>query len=348
MLLTVLGTPSAFTAWSIMLLRTAVEVTRGKFQYIAAVKFADLEKAFGARANDQVIIYSDSPDAKMADLLLRVKAPLTIFVEEPADVVGYVMKARELDARKSIRFACLCYTCLSTFHGSLSARIFHRRSNTTVRRFLREVSAHYGLNLSEADTEKVLSRLIKDYRRGTDPSVESQILQQVEIAKPLGRWATELDRDDRELVELVLQPYYRMIEGRPPAQFIWPKQLFHTANEKGAYVSGPLELAGRSRFVIYAPHLCLPRGFWSATVQIKIGESYSQNTLLVDVKCGEVLSGGRIDLPESGTFIFSLPFAIEDHRVPIEIRFFLEKGAIEGWIDLVSVTLERAPQGAAA
>lgn len=348
MLLTTLGTPSAFTTWGTLLLRTVVQVTRGKFQYIAVVKFEDLEKAFSARTNDQVIIYSDSPDAKMTDLLLRVKAPATLFLEEPSDVAGYVTKTRKMDARNAIRFSCQSYTCLSAFHGLPFVRSFDRQTNPTVRRMLRGIAGHYGIELTETETEKVLSQLIKGYRKGDDPSVEALIQKQVPEAKPLGQWGGELNAVDRELVESVLRPYSELANGRAFTSVLWPKQLFYDGNIIGTHVSGPIELAGRARFLMWAPYLHLPRGHWTATVHINIGESYSRNIIVVDVKCGEVLSSGRIDLPESGNFIFTLPFTITDPRIPIEIRFLLEKGAIEGWLDLVSVMIERAPLEAVA
>lgn len=341
MLLTTLGTPSAFAAWGTSLLRSIVEVSRGKFQYIAAAKFEDLETAFGTRTNDQVIIYSDSPDAKMTDLLLRVKAPTTIFVEEPSDVVGYVAKVRDMDARKAVRFACLSYACLSAFNESSVAKVFLRRKHTRVRPLLKEMAGHYGLLLKEPDTETVLERVVKDYRKGDDPTVESQIVKHVANAKPAGKWLAEFNPEDADLVETALQPYYEIAEGRPLTQVMWPKQLFQDGSEKGTYISGAIELAGRSRCLIHGPFLHLPRGRWNASVQINVGEGYSRNSILIDVKCGDILTSGRMALPDSGNFIFSIPFVINDPRAPIQIRFFLEKGAIEGWIDLISVMIDR-------
>ena len=341
MLLTTLGTPSAFTVWGTLLLRTLVQVTRGKFQYIAAVTFDDLQTAFAARTNDQVIIYSDAPDERMSNLLKRVGAPAAVFTEEPVDVVGYVMKTRNIDARKAIRFSCRSYTCLSAFHGQPFVSWFSRRTSSTVGHMLKQLASHYKIELEEDDAERVLSRVVRGYRKGDDPSVESIIQTQVPEAKPLGQMASELDVLDRDIAESLLRPYLELTHGRPLTSVMWPKQLFYEGNNTGAYVSGPIELAGRARFLFWAPNLHLPLGHWSATVHINISESYSRNTVLVDVKCGEVLSSGRIDLPDRGSFIFTLQFAITDSRLPIEIRFFLEKGAIEGWIDLVSVMIER-------
>lgn len=341
MLLTTLGTPSAFAAWGTLLLRSIVEVSRGKFQYIAAGKFEDLEKAFGARTNDQVIIYSDSPDAKMTALLMRVKAPATIFVEEPSDVVGYAAKVREMETRKAVRLACLSYSCLSAFNESPTAKVFLRRKHTSVRRLLMAMAGHYGLPMREADIETVLARVIKGYRKGDDPTVESQIVANIANAKPAGQWVAEFDAEDADLLETALQPYYEIAEGRLLSQVMWPPQLFHDGSEKGTYLSGAIELVGRSRCLIHGPFLHLPRGRWNASVQINVGEGYSRNTIVVDVKCGDILTSGRMALPDSGSFIFSIPFVVTDPRAPIQIRFFLEKGAIEGWIDLVSVMIER-------
>ncbi len=61
----------------------------------------------------------------------------------------------------------------------------------------------------------------------------------------------------------------------------------------------------------------------------------------VDVFSGEILAGVAMPLPAAGVFSFENPFRVGDPFLPVELRFQLLEGAIEGSLRLRSAVFER-------
>src|SRR5690606_25325838 len=115
------------------------------------------------------------------------------------------------------------------------------------------------------------------------------------------KWRAEAQTEHRKLVQTALQPYEDIIIGRAVEFLTWPPDLFFDGAQHGKHVLGPVELAGRSRFLKYGPYMHLPLGQWVANVHFSVGESFSKNSVLVDVESGKELASGHIVFPEFGS-----------------------------------------------
>jgi hypothetical protein len=87
--------------------------------------------------------------------------------------------------------------------------------------------------------------------------------------------------------------------------------------------------------------LHLTPGKWTANVVFEIAENHSGNQLYTDVYAGELLSVVNTPLPAEGTYQFQVSFELADPIEPVQLRFQILSGAIEGVITLDRVELTK-------
>jgi hypothetical protein len=121
----------------------------------------------------------------------------------------------------------------------------------------------------------------------------------------------------------------------------WPVSMFLNADYPAAPFPGRVELLGPARFIAYGPYLHLTVGRWQASIMFEVADNYSGNQLYVDSFAGEILSVVTTQLPTQGTYTFQIGFEISNAAKPVELRFQILSGAIEGIFTLNSAILER-------
>jgi hypothetical protein len=122
--------------------------------------------------------------------------------------------------------------------------------------------------------------------------------------------------------------------GRGRRRIEWPTEMWLDAARPGQLLRGPIDMVGPARYVLYGPYFHLPAGAWIAEVVIELADNRSGNRLCADIFSGEVLGGVVMPLMASGVFVFSIPFRLIDPFLPVELRFQLLEGAIEGRLAL--------------
>ncbi len=133
-----------------------------------------------------------------------------------------------------------------------------------------------------------------------------------------------------------------LLKKRVVGRIHWPREVFMNSDEQGALVNAPIYLTGRARLLLYGPFLHLPRGTWIAEISFEVRENFSGNVLKVDIYHDGIIGEWKFSLPDKGSFTFELPLKVFEPRHPIQIRFYLMEGAIEGTFDLKQVNLRRA------
>ncbi len=143
-------------------------------------------------------------------------------------------------------------------------------------------------------------------------------------------------------VKTIALCYEGLAAGAPLEQAEWPAAIFSSGDKIGDFVAGPCDLTGPARIVVYGPYMHLPLGDWFSRVEIEVAENESGNRLKVDLVCGpRVLLSASADMPTRGQYGFSLPFTISEPLDPVELRFQIESGAIEGRFLLRRVVMTR-------
>jgi hypothetical protein len=342
LLVSVFGVPSPLAQWGNHLIRAMLDVAVGEYRDINACTFEELRTTWRTGSSPHAAFFADAPDALIVRTFLNSGACILGFAEEPSDIVGFAMLERGIDIRSAIRLAALSFSTLHDLFLADGILLVRRGSRPmSVRGLLRHIAEFYELSLSPEQVEGVVSRLSAAHDISAEATIDELIARSVPLAKPVGYWAAHAPAVDRELARVVLKPYARLLDRQPLTTATWPRELFLSADQPGVPLSGPIDMTGPARYLVYGPYMHVARGQWIATLRFAIADNRSGNALVLDVYCGEVLCVGRVDLPESGIYTVDLPFEIEEPRLALEVRVAMDRGAIEGWFDLRQVELNR-------
>ena len=343
MLLSVFGTPSAFTYAGCAIVRAIADTAAGSHAFIQAVFLDDVRNAWASLDRSRtkaVVLFSDFPATPLIELVRSARSPTVVFLDDFEEVAHQAIETRDMPVAHALRFASQVFCALDQLSQERVLLVTSKACGRPVGDLVSAASEFFGLAESAALGERVLARLgyeasrgvtLGEHFAGTRPRVVSDQAA-----------AVRDDPHDQSLIKQVGSQYVGVGTGQGRADICWPTELFLEWDRPGAFLNGPIDLLGPARFIICGPYLHLPAGDWVANVVIEISENLSGNRLGVDVFSGTILRGVTMNLPETGVFEFSIPFQVEDPFLPVELRFQILTGAIEGKLMLQRVTFQRS------
>jgi hypothetical protein len=343
MLLSVFGTPSALMYGSLNVVRNLVELGTGTHKLVNANSTVDLRKTFaelGLGRDARAVFYSDLPDADLCALFIKTRAPMIVFMDAFDDVVAYVSKSRGMSVPESIRLASRSLCALEPLLRSDMVLKFSARAyRSPLKDFVPAIGAFFELALPPPKVDEIVSSLFHDWSEKT--RLSDYLYRTFPDATPPGTAIHKLAPDDRRLVSQLTTAYSAIAAGRPFDRMDWPISMYMSSDHPAGPFPGRIELVGPSRFIAYGPYLHLTTGQWRANVVLEVADNLSGNQLYVDVYAGEILSVITTQLPAQGTFTFQIGFEIANQLEPVQLRFQILAGAIEGVFTLVSTSLQR-------
>ena len=343
-MISVFGTPSALTYWGMHLLRTIMQVVYGDTHYVHSIYFDDLCDAWFKRDGKNVLIVSECPESRIVDLIVKSGAPLFVFADDPNDVIGYLMTSRGLDVRLALSLASQSYcTLLDVFKAPTTFLVRHTHYGNRVRDLIKQILTYLeGAAVTDALVERVLAYLLPANPGMPNTTVSDDVLRIIPGARLPGGFAAEHTEDIRNRIGCVIDQYGIIAERKPLRRVEWPKEIFLDWDRRDIYSGAPIDMLGPARFLICGPTMHLPRGEWIASVEIEVSENLSGNRLWADVASKELLAVVTADIPAEGVFSFEMKFEVLEPQLPIDVRFQLQNGAIEGKFLMHKVTFRRA------
>ena len=341
MLFCILGTPSAFTAYATLLMRTIASAALGEVHYVPVCTVDEMREAFAKRDGRPVVFFSDSLDRRIAEILMRADAPTLVFLDDIEDTVGYTMDARDVDVRVGIQIYSQSAACLEAFLRSPSLMyVWRPRPNVRLEELVQKICLSFGLEASAEVLSRVMTALVPHDVDPEEETVERQILRHVPYGRPAHAHATTFRPDDRALIRDALTPYHQMLAGHPTS-FPWPTRLFRDSFRTEVAIEGAVDLTGPARYLFFGPLLHLPPGRWRATLTIRVVGNWSGNAIMSDIVADNAIqTTGETNLPLQGVFSYSLDFEVTDPRHPVAIRLATKQGAIEGEVELLAARAE--------
>jgi hypothetical protein len=343
MLLSVFGTPSALMYGGLNVVRNLVELGIGAHKLVNANSTVDLRKTIaelGLGHDARAVFYSDLPNADLCALFIKIRAPMVLFMDAFDDVVAYVSKSRAMSVPESIRLASRSLCALEPLLRSDVVLKFNSRAyRSPLKDLVPAIGAFFDLALPAAKVGEIVSSLLND--GSAHPRLSDYLYRAFPDATPPGTAIHKLAPDDRRLVSQLGSAYAAIAAGRSFDHMDWPVGLYMSSDHPDGPFPGRVELLGPSRFIAYGPYLHLTAGQWQATIVLEIADNPSGNQLYVDVYAGEILSVITAELPARGTYTFQISFEITDPLEPVQLRFQILSGAIEGILTLGSTRLER-------
>jgi hypothetical protein len=343
MLLSVFGTPSALMYGGLNVVRNLVELRIGAHKLVNASSTDDLRKTFaeiGQGHDARTIFYSDLPDADLCALFIKTCAPMILFMDGFDDVVTYVSKARTMTVPESLRLASRSLCALEPLLRSDTVLKFNSRAyRSPLRELVQAIGAFFELEMPDTKVDEIVSSLVKE-GRGQTPLAEYLYRTFPDATAP-GTAIHTLDPDDRRLVSQLGSAYSSIAAGRPFDRMDWPIGMYMSSDHPDRLFPGRVEMLGPARFLAYGPYLHLTAGRWQARIAFEVAGNLSGNQLYVDAYAGEILSVITAELPAQGTYSFRIAFEITNPLEPVQLRFQIQSGAIEGVFTLSSTIVER-------
>lgn len=346
MLLSVFGTPSALMYGGLNLVRNLTELGVGSHKLANANTTDDLRKTLAELNLGQeakIVFYSDLPSAELCALFIKSRAPIVLFIDNFDDVVGYVRDARGMSLADSARLASRSFCALETvIRSDLVLKFDAKAYSRPVREVVREIGDFFAAKLPEASSDRIVASLVENTSRAL---LSDYLLRAFPAARLPGVSLQTMQPEDRRVVAQLLKPYSAIAAGHSFERMDWPISMFMDSADPTIPFSGRVELLGPARFLAYGPYLHLTPGQWCADVAFEIAENHSGNLLYADVYAGEILSVINTPLPPSGAYRFQIFFDIEDPLEPVQLRFQILSGAIEGAMTFNRVELRRGRSG---
>ncbi|MCL2385546.1 MAG: hypothetical protein FWC84_06940 [Alphaproteobacteria bacterium] len=260
------------------------------------------------------------------DLLVSTRAPTVIFSDDFEAIVGFWEETQNTNSREAVRIAtqavCSINLIADTYILAVKRAALGRKLHDTIGNFCE----FYGIE----DPRSVAAAVIK-HASMNPQSTFADFISQQQLVPTTQRKPENIRLDELGFsFEFMADQYAKIGLYKPNPAIFWPTALFLDAARPGEKIKGPIDLLGPSRFLVHGPYMHLPAGDWRVVVVIEVSENTSRNKLLVDVASQCVLAGVIGPLPESGLFELEMQFRIDDPFHPVEVRFQIMEGAIEG------------------
>jgi hypothetical protein len=343
MLLSVFGTPSALMYGGLNVVRNLVELGIGAHKLVNANSTVDLRKTFAeieVGQDARAVFYSDLPDADLSALFIRTRAPMIVFMDAFDDVVSYVSRSRTMSATESIRLASRSLCALEPLlRSDLVLKFNSRAYRSPLKDLVPAIASFFELALPAPKIDQIVASLFNDWSAQT--RLSDYLYRTFPDATPPGTAIHKLAPDDRRLVRQLGSAYSAIAAGRPFDQMDWPISMYMSSDHPGGPFPGRVEMVGPARFIAYGPYLHLTAGQWVANVVLEVAGNLSGNQLYVDVYAGDILSVITTQLPAEGTYTFQIGFEIINPLEPVQLRFQILSGAIEGVFTLSGTGLRR-------
>ena len=342
MLFQVLGTPSSLSYACCALIQALADTNQGGHTLIQAVFLDDVRRVWAQidRANPRpIILFSDCPSSALVTLVASTRMPCLVVLDDFDEAVFQVIETRDMALAETLRFVTQSYCSLDACRGDGVLLVTAKDGRRPLREVLTRIAAHFGVEEPVEAASKTLLAL--GYAEDAPVTLLHHIAKAGLRLTSATSEAVRADAEGVAIVKLMASQYEGVGAGRGGRRIEWPTEMFLDWDRPGSFLTGPIDMLGPARFIICGPYLHLTIGGWNAEVVIELLDNASGNRLGVDVFSGVILSGVTMPLPPCGVFTFSIPFRVDDPFLPVELRFQLLEGAIEGRLALRAIGFAR-------
>lgn len=192
------------------------------------------------------------------------------------------------------------------------------------------IASHFGFTLSPGEIDAVAASL----------ETVAEVAEREESG-----WLDQLGAHEHAMINGALEPYVKYFNGGGELEpIVWEPDLFFAtgAATGGAPMSasGPIDITGRARFLIFGPYINMAPGSWSATAVIGFSAETAGLSFLIEIAAGTQLSYARVQPTGEQVIETDLQFTIDDSATqPVEIRIISERAAFDGRLVLGHVRL---------
>ena len=324
-----IGLPGRFAEWCDALVLRLVARQHGS---VAPVSLDDLEglasAAIRARAAN-LVVCCRQPALRLQSEIVRAELPFVVALGDPRAALRDQVEVRGIaltDATRAVAGSC---ATLPTMARAPRALVLRAADVPDLPAMAAAIARHFGIGIADGELRRLVAELPAP-RAGPKEHDAS--------------WAAGLGGREQAIVGGALDPYVRYFADGELRRLVWQPDLFFTNPEPAGSAriaaTGPIDMTGRARCLVYGPYIALPPGPWSAEIVIGFSAEAAGISFLVDIYVGSQLAQTHIQPAAEQVVEASLQFTIDEAASqPVEIRIFSERAAFDGRIILGPVRL---------
>jgi hypothetical protein len=339
LLIAAFGLPGGFSAWGFNAVTALARAASGDVLHIHADSRDEFSRAGVGDPARPIVLTSQYPDHALTDYVLELDLPAIVFTEDAADALRHLSQSAPQPQVALLRALSASAACLFPLYARSNIAIINRDAfrEVQVLTMLVRMARHFRLDLAPDVFARTL-RPLYVVPGGAGGMTLATIGEQVSGQIPHGNSVTDSG------VDAIFGGQQQLaVVGAPPRSdaspsVIWQQSLFTAGDPPNQTGVETIALAGAARCLLYGPYLHLPRGLWTARIILDFDHAACMQSFVLEFHAGEAaLARVRFAAPAAGRFAAVMALAVAEPRNPIELRLFLECGAIEGTISLLRV-----------
>jgi hypothetical protein len=324
MLIFLVGLPNQFTQWCEALIAKLVERTSESLLCSSAGSSEELLQAIIQHPSQHIFVSQRQPGNWLYRILAAANGQCVVALTDSRSCVAELVVGPNdnlVETVCSVANSCATLTSYLSLPGVLILRAEEHSLDPVVT--ARRIAVHLQLPSADEDIKAVLDTV--------SPLDHSAV-------RTAG-WEHHIDASKIAMINGALAGYAEHFTGAPLGNLIWAPNLFIVGNSHQR-LTGPIDITGRSRCLIYGPYIRLPSGRWNADVAVAFTDLGGSKDFIIDVVTTIQLNSISINVVNQGGVQTSLPFALDPaNESAVEVRVSNIQAAFEGRLALGAVTL---------
>lgn len=136
----------------------------------------------------------------------------------------------------------------------------------------------------------------------------------------------------RQIADLLLAPMLESVITGVRREFLLPRECLWCNTREAALPV--VEISGPARPLYYGPFFHFLPGAWLVELELWFSDDVGDASFAAELFTGVLLSRARMRPGRGGWFRAAFPVQIDHPEIPIELRIWVERGAIEGRMGL--------------
>jgi hypothetical protein len=264
---------------------------------------------------------------RLRSALVQAGRAFLVVVEDPRTALAEAVHLQRNDSAAAARLvasSCAGITRYVSSPGALD--LFRARDGGDLVSTARAIARHLALDVSDADIGEIVDNL---------------------AAAGLTNGASDgaapwdgLGAEEQRVVGGALGPFVTYLATGDLPPIIWERELFSLGDRPSERATRIIDVAGRARRLLDGPHIMLPPGSWSLSLQLLFSRDTTEHDFLLEVLADRQVASRIIRPHAEGAFEVNLAFTIEattDH--PIAIRLSSQRAAFDGTVAVIGAVL---------
>jgi hypothetical protein len=329
MLMFLLGLPNQFTQWCEALTARLAERATISILCSSAGSSEELLQAMIEHPSQHIFVSQQQPGNWLHRILAAANGRCVVALDDPRVCVAELAAGPDsnlIEIIRGVASSCASLTSYLSLPGALVLRAEEHTLDPVAT--ARRIAGHLQL-----------------------PSADEDILAVLDIISPLDpnavvtvAWENRFAAPELAVINGALAGYAEYFTGAPLGNLVWAPNLF-IVGDTHQRLTGPIDITGRSRCLIYGPYIRLPPGRWNADVAVAFADLGGSKDFIIDVITTIQHHSISINVVNQGGVQTSLPFVLDPaNESAVEVRVSSNQAAFEGRLALGAVTL-RPQQG---